>query len=149
MRKEEKHTLALSQKKYSSGRGKVFKYLPFMSVYCHDILILELTQRLSMLVLDLLTTLLPLELMTPSKSISMEQEFRTAGLSSMLAGLLLGNVSYISLSPSRLNRDAGGHDRWSGALSGALCLLWILVGPQLTGYVPKFVVGGLLGVDLI
>ena len=73
----------------------------------------------------------------------MEQEFRTAGLSSMVAGLVLGNVSYISLSPSRLNRDAGGHDRSSGALSGALCLVWILVGPKLTGYVPKFVVGGL------
>ena len=43
--------------------------------------------RLSMLVLDLLTTLLPVELMTPTKSIKMEEEFRIAGCSSLLAGL--------------------------------------------------------------
>ena len=44
--------------------------------------------RLSMLVLDLLTTLLPVELMTATKSIKMEEEFRTAGYSSLLAGQL-------------------------------------------------------------
>ncbi|CAK9089874.1 Uncharacterized vacuolar membrane protein YGR125W [Durusdinium trenchii] len=99
---------------------------------------------LSMLVLDLLTTLLPVELMTATKSIKMEEEFRTAGYSSLLAGLLWGNVSYISLSPTRLNHDAGGVSRESGLLSAGLCILWIFVGPELTGYVPKFVVGGML-----
>eukprot|EP00913_Durusdinium_trenchii_P031715 g29701.t1 len=97
-----------------------------------------------MLVLDLLTTLLPVELMTATKSIKMEEEFRTAGYSSLLAGLLWGNVSYISLSPTRLNHDAGGVSRESGLLSAGLCILWIFVGPELTGYVPKFVVGGML-----
>ena len=57
-------------------------------------------------------------------------------------GLLFGNVSYISLSPTRFNADAGGVDRGSGLFAAALCVLWIFLGPELTAYVPKFVVGG-------
>ena len=58
------------------------------------------------------------------------------------SGLLFGNVSYISLSPTRFNADAGGVDRGSGLFAAALCVLWIFLGPELTAYVPKFVVGG-------
>ena len=58
------------------------------------------------------------------------------------SGLLFGNVSYISLSPTRFNADAGGVDRGSGLCAAALCILWIFLGPELTAYVPKFVVGG-------
>ena len=58
------------------------------------------------------------------------------------SGLLFGNVSYISLSPTRLNGDAGGMDRGSGLVAAGLCMLWIFLGPVLTAYVPKFVVGG-------
>ena len=58
------------------------------------------------------------------------------------SGLLFGNVSYISLSPTRFNADAGGVDRGSGLFAAALCILWIFLGPELTAYVPKFVVGG-------
>ncbi|CAJ1326896.1 unnamed protein product [Effrenium voratum] len=71
-------------------------------------------------------------------------EFRTAGYSSMLAGALMGNVAYVSLSPTRLNVDAGAVDRASGLVSAGLCVLWIFLGPELTARVPKFVVGGLL-----
>ena len=58
------------------------------------------------------------------------------------SGLLFGNVSYISLSPTRFNADAGGVDRGSGLFAAVLCILWIFLGPELTAYVPKFVVGG-------
>ncbi|CAE7828006.1 unnamed protein product [Symbiodinium sp. CCMP2592] len=96
-----------------------------------------------MLVVDLMTTLLPLELMTPTKSIKMDDEFRIAGCSS-LAGAVFGSVSYVSLSPTRLNVDAGGTGRETGLISAALCILWIWLGPALTAGVPKFVVGGML-----
>ncbi|CAE7028109.1 unnamed protein product [Symbiodinium natans] len=96
-----------------------------------------------MLVVDLTTTLLPLELMTPTKSLQMDEEFRTAGCSS-LAGGVFGGVSYVSLSPTRLNVDAGGEGRETGLISAGLCVLWIWLGPELTAGVPKFVVGGML-----
>lgn len=57
-------------------------------------------------------------------------------------GLLFGNVSYISLSPTRLNGDAGGVDRGSGLFAAALCICWIFLGSELTACVPKFMVGG-------
>lgn len=103
-----------------------------------------ISSLLSVLVFDVLTILLPIELMTPTKSVKMEEELRTAGYSSLLSGLLFGNVSYISLSPTRFNADAGGVDRGSGLFAAALCVLWIFLGPELTAYVPKFVVGGML-----
>lgn len=57
----------------------------------------------------------------------------------------MGNVAYVSLSPTRLNVDAGAVDRASGLVSAGLCVLWIFLGPELTARVPKFVVGGWLG----
>lgn len=65
--------------KMSAALNQTFQHRSFSN--------LSLSRRLSMLVLDLLTTLLPVELMTPTKSIKMEEEFRIAGCSSLLAGL--------------------------------------------------------------
>ena len=52
---------------------------------------------------------------------------------------------YVSLSPSRLNAEAGGVHKISGLASAATCFVWIVVGSTLTAYVPKFVVLGPLG----
>ncbi|CAK0807380.1 unnamed protein product [Prorocentrum cordatum] len=104
----------------------------------------SIASLLVMLVLDLLTTLLPIELMTPEKSTRMRSEFRITGCASALSGAALGSVSYVSLSPTRMNVEAGGVHRVSGLASAAICGLWMLFGMPLTALVPKVVVGGLL-----
>ena len=52
--------------------------------------------RLSVLVFDVLTILLPIELMTPTKSVKMEEELRTAGYSSLLSGWVCENTNFLA-----------------------------------------------------
>ncbi|WP_445491447.1 SLC26A/SulP transporter family protein [Rhodopseudomonas sp. RCAM05734] len=74
----------------------------------------------------------------------LERELKTAGAANMLVGALGGYASCISISRSLLNRSAGGSGRLSGATVAAVAALMLVVDPALLGYVPKFVLGGLL-----
>ena len=75
---------------------------------------------------------------------NLERELNVTGLANMLSGALGGYTGCISVSRSILNLNSGGTGRLSGLTVAAISLLMLLVAPMLLGYMPKFVLGGLL-----
>lgn len=81
---------------------------------------------------------------------NLERELNVTGAANMLTGALGGYAGCISVSRSVLNFGAGGRGRLSGLTVAAMSLLMLAVAPELLGFMPKFVLGGLLlylGVD--
>ena len=75
----------------------------------------------------------------------LERELNVAGIANMLSGAFGGYTGCISVSRSVLNFNAGGTGRLSAALTAAAISASILAfAPALLGYMPKFVLGGLL-----
>jgi SulP family sulfate permease len=74
----------------------------------------------------------------------LERELNVTGLANILSGALGGYTGCISVSRSVLNLNSGGTGRLSGLTVAAISLLMLLVAPMLLGYMPKFVLGGLL-----
>lgn len=75
---------------------------------------------------------------------NLERELNVTGAANMLTGLLGGYAGCISVSRTILNFSSGGRGRLSGLTVSALSLLVLAVAPELLGYIPKFVLGGLL-----
>ncbi|UWU76911.1 SulP family inorganic anion transporter [Bradyrhizobium huanghuaihaiense] len=73
---------------------------------------------------------------------NLERELNVTGTANMLTGVLGGYAGCISVSRSILNFSSGG--RLSGLTVAAMSLLMLVVAPQLLGFIPKFVLGGLL-----
>jgi sulfate permease, SulP family len=81
---------------------------------------------------------------------NLEQELNVTGLANILSGAFGGYTGCISVSRSLLNLSSGGTGRLSGLTDAAVSALMLTVAPTLLGYMPKFVLGGLLiylGVD--
>ena len=81
---------------------------------------------------------------------NIERELNITGIANILTGALGGYAGCISVSRSILNFNGGGRGRLSGITVAVVCLLMLAVAPELLGYMPKFVIGGLLiylGVD--
>ncbi|MEA2862641.1 MAG: sulfate permease, SulP family [Bradyrhizobium sp.] len=74
----------------------------------------------------------------------LERELNVTGLANMLSGVLGGYTGCISISRSVLNLNSGGRGRLSGLTVAAISALMLLIAPMLLGYMPKFVLGGLL-----
>jgi SulP family sulfate permease len=74
----------------------------------------------------------------------LERELNTTGIANMLTGLFGGNTGCISISRTLLNFNAGGSGRLSGLTAAAISASMLLFAPPLLGYMPKFVLGGLL-----
>jgi sulfate permease, SulP family len=74
----------------------------------------------------------------------LERELNTIGLANMLSGLFGGYTGCLSVSRTVLNFSAGGSGRLSGLTAAAISALLLLFAPALLGYMPKFVLGGLL-----
>jgi SulP family sulfate permease len=74
----------------------------------------------------------------------LERELTTTGIANMLSGLFGGYTGCISISRTVLNFKAGGSGRLSGLTAAAISALMLLFAPPLLGYMPKFVLGGLL-----
>jgi SulP family sulfate permease len=66
------------------------------------------------------------------------------GLANMLSGAFGGYTGCISISRSVLNFNSGGTGRLSGLTVAAISMLMLAFAPILLGYMPKFVLGGLL-----
>src|SRR6202040_3434774 len=62
----------------------------------------------------------------------------------ILAGALGGYAGCVSVSRSILCFNAGGIGRLCGLTVAAISVLMLAVAPALLGYMPKFVLGGLL-----
>ncbi|WP_079545086.1 SLC26A/SulP transporter family protein [Bradyrhizobium lablabi] len=74
----------------------------------------------------------------------LERELNVTGIANMLSGALGGYPGCISISRSMLNLNSGGTGRLSGLTVAAVSALMLAVAPMLLGYMPKFVLGGLL-----
>ena len=75
---------------------------------------------------------------------NLERELNVTGAANMLTGALGGYAGCVSISRSILNFSSGGRGRLSGLTVAAMSLLMLAVAPDLLGFIPKFVLGGLL-----
>ena len=92
-----------------------------------------------------------IELATRSEA-NIERDLKVLGLANLLTAALGGYVSCTSLSRSLLVRSAGSTSRLSGLTVAAISAAVLIADPAFLGYVPKYVLGGLLfylGSDLI
>jgi SulP family sulfate permease len=75
---------------------------------------------------------------------NLERELNVTGVANMLSGAFGGYTGCISVSRSVLNFNGGGTGRLSGLTVAAISALMLAFAPTLLGYMPKFVLGGLL-----
>ena len=75
---------------------------------------------------------------------NLERELNITGFANIMTGALAGYAGCISVSRTVLNLSSGGRGRLSGFTVAATSLLMLAVAPELLGYMPKFVLGGLL-----
>ncbi|HUN95378.1 MAG TPA: SulP family inorganic anion transporter [Bradyrhizobium sp.] len=75
---------------------------------------------------------------------NLERELSTNGIANLLSGAFGGYTGCISVSRTILNFNSGGSGRLSGLTAAAISALMLLFAPALLGYMPKFVLGGLL-----
>jgi sulfate permease, SulP family len=75
---------------------------------------------------------------------NLERELNVTGLANMLSGAFGGYTGCISVSRTVLNSKGGGTGRLSGLTVAAISALMLVFAPTLLGYMPKFVLGGLL-----
>jgi SulP family sulfate permease len=81
---------------------------------------------------------------------NLERELSVTGIANMLSGAFGGYTGCISVSRTVLNFNSGATGRLSGLTVAAISALMLVFAPMLLGYMPKFVLGGLLiylGVD--
>jgi sulfate permease, SulP family len=75
---------------------------------------------------------------------NLERELNVTGVANMLTGAFGGYSGCISVSRTILNFRGGGSGRLSGLTVAAISALMLALAPVLLGYMPKFVLGGLL-----
>jgi len=75
---------------------------------------------------------------------NLNRELIALGVGNLCSAACSGYVSCISLSRTLLNHSIGATGRLSGVVVAAMCAFVLIVDPALLGYVPKFVLGGLL-----
>jgi SulP family sulfate permease len=73
-----------------------------------------------------------------------ERELVATGIANTIVGAIGGYTGCISISRTILNVKAGGHGRLSGLTAAGIALSMLALAPPLLGYMPKFVLGGLL-----
>ena len=74
----------------------------------------------------------------------LERELKATGIANMLTGVVGGYTGCISVSRTVLNVSAGATGRLSGLTAAAISASMLIFAPALLGYMPKFVLGGLL-----
>lgn len=75
---------------------------------------------------------------------NLERELNVTGLANLVTGMLGGYPGCISVSRTVLNFNGGGSGRLSGLTVAAISALMLAIAPMLLGFMPKFVLGGLL-----
>ena len=102
-------------------------------------------------VTNLLLNTTGIEIATRSEA-NIERDLKVLGLANLVSGALGGYVSGTSLSRSLLVRTAGARGRLAGLTVAAISALVLVADPSFLGYVPKYILGGLLfylGADLV
>jgi SulP family sulfate permease len=83
---------------------------------------------------------------------NIERDLKVLGIANILTAAFGGYVSSTSLSRSILVRTAGATSRLSGLTVAAISAAVLIADPSFLGYVPKYILGGLLfylGSDLV
>lgn len=75
---------------------------------------------------------------------NLERELNATGLANILSGALGGYAGCVSLSRSVLSFNNGATGRLAGLTVSAVAMLMLVADPAMLGYMPKFVLGGLL-----
>jgi SulP family sulfate permease len=75
---------------------------------------------------------------------NLERELNVTGVANMLSGAFGGYTGCITVQRSLLNFNSGGTGPLSGLTVAAISLLMPAFAPTLLGYIPKFVLAGLL-----
>ena len=78
------------------------------------------------------------------EEIDLNQELRAAGMANVLSGFTGGMIGFQSLNLSVLPLGMGVKSRLVGLASAFTCLLLLLFGTGIFGYIPKFILGGIL-----
>ncbi len=78
------------------------------------------------------------------EEIDLNKELRAAGLANLFGGFAGGMVGFQSLSLSSLALGMGVRSRLVGLISAIVCFLLLCFGTGLLGYIPKFILGGIL-----
>ena len=92
-----------------------------------------------------------IEMATRSEA-NIERDLKVLGLANLLTAAAGGYVSCTSFSRSILVRTAGATSRVGGLTVAAIAAALLIAGPSFLGYVPKYVLGGVLfylGSDLV
>ncbi|MDB5395315.1 MAG: putative sulfate transporter conatining a cAMP-binding domain-like [Rhodospirillales bacterium] len=76
--------------------------------------------------------------------VDLDDELRVQGLANIASGLAGGLIGHISLNRTILAREAGGTGRITGVVVALVGLAVLSEGLSLVGYVPRFVLAGLL-----
>jgi SulP family sulfate permease len=76
--------------------------------------------------------------------VDLDRELKIHGLANIVCGLSGGMVGLVSLNRTFMAREAGGSGRLAGVTVGLVGLAALGGGLALIGYVPRFVLGGLL-----
>jgi SulP family sulfate permease len=78
------------------------------------------------------------------KEANVERDLRTLGIANLMTAAVGGYVSCTSLSRSTLAHLAGATSRLSGLTVAAIYVALLIIGPGFLGYVPKYVLSGVL-----
>jgi SulP family sulfate permease len=78
------------------------------------------------------------------EDIDLNRELRAAGLANVVGGFAGGMIGFQSLSLSSLTVWMGVKSRLVGLISAGVCLLLLCFGTEALGYIPKFILGGIL-----
>ena len=78
------------------------------------------------------------------EEINLNKELRAAGLSNIFGGFSGGMIGFQSLTLSSLSISMGVKSRLVGIFTAITCLLLLWFGTGLLGYIPRFILGGIL-----
>jgi len=78
------------------------------------------------------------------EEINLNKELRAAGLANLFGGFGGGMIGFQSLSLTALPISMGVKSRMVGIFSALVCLFLLWFGTDLLGYIPRFILGGIL-----
>jgi len=132
--------------------------LPWKASAIHDfswssmpLLIGDVLAVMFVTVSTLLLNLTGIEIATRTEA-DIDRDLKVLGFANLITAALGGYVSITSLSRSVLVRTAGATSRLGGFTVAAIAASLLVADPSFLGYVPKYVLGGLLfylGSDLV
>jgi SulP family sulfate permease len=92
---------------------------------------------------SIMLTVSALELLS-GRDIDINHELRITGMANLAAGVSGGMVGFHSLSISNLSLKLGANSRLTGIVAAITTALALYLGTELIGFLPRFVIGGLL-----